>query len=306
MEIDDFLKFKLRDLLCDKAKIKHDFREICNELNKKLETNFGREKIKTELRDLVIYDILDGSRSTLSKDIKNIDPKAEGGLFAVNLIHTLHAIGGKSCVILVHTSYNRERGKKEFNKILERIKIGGLIIEKYVKENNMPCSCVYINDKYEHKKLLERVNNRRNIDNNRLKSYFLFDYNEKWIASKKGREAVDKLPNIDVHIRHTKFQISGGCIPDKMTRSVFLYSQNGTVYTNWNPREFITLVALSLLAKILHKGEPLSKTYNNFEEIKHRYKKRDLELFNRVIKLVDKPRKLCIFGSPKGVFHVYF
>ena len=233
-----------------------------------------------------------------------MDYRLESGLYALNFIHTLRALGARNCYIMIHTSYNRGRGKKEFDHVLEKISIGGPIIKKYAIQNNVRCLCIGVKENYEHINLLNDV--MESTKNGVFNSIFLFDYNEKWPATREGQEILNTLPNIDVYIRHTKFQISGGWIPGKMSHSVFLYSQNGTTFSNWESDEIVTLIALALLAKLLHRGELLNKTYATQEEINQLYELRELKLSNKVIKLRENPKKLFMIGSPIGVYQFYY
>ena len=251
----------------------------------------------------MIYEALDGSRSTLTST-QNIIPEIEGALYVLNFIHVLQALGAKTCIIMIHTSYNRNRGVNEFKNILRYIKIGAVLIKRYAVENNICCSCLYINKNYELKDLLNDVT--KSTKNGKFLTYFLFDYNEEWVMTEKGANIIKNLPNIDVHIRHTKFQFSGGWIPGKMSRSAFLYSQNGSLYSNWKSDELITLISLSLLAKLINRGEALNKTYISTKEIVQRYRLRELKLFNKVICLQKNPKKIFMMGSPIGVYKYYY
>ncbi len=228
----------------------------------------------------------------------------EGAFYAINFIHVLQALGVKSCLIMIHTTYNRGRGEQEFRNILRDIKVGGSFIKRYSIDNNIRCSFICINENHELIHLLRDISEC--TKNGEFTTYFLFDYNEEWVMTEKGKNILKKLPDIDVFIRHTKFQFSGGWIPGKMSRSVFLYSQNGTVYSNWAPDELITLVALALLAKILHKGEGLNKIYTSKKEVNQRYKLREVKLFNKVVNLRENPKKLFMIGSPIGVYQFYY
>lgn len=283
--------------------IKNKFYDIWNRIIQKINLDVTADEGFAEIKDLVIYDILDGTRSTLISRY-SIDYRLESGLYALNFIHTLKALSAKNCYIMIHTSYNRGRGKREFNHVLEKILEAGPYIKKYAIQNSICCLCIGAGDNYEHINLLKNINEatKKGIFN----SIFLFDYNEKWPLTIEGQNILNKLPNIDVFIRHTKFQISGGWIPGKMSQSVFLYSQNGSTFSNWDSDELVALIALALLAKLLHKGEVLNKTYKSEEEINQRYKLRELKLFNKVITLRKNPRKLFMFGSPIGVYQLYY
>jgi len=65
-------------------------------------------------------------------------------------------------------------------------------------------------------------------------------------------------------------------------------------------------IALALLAKLLHKGELLNKTYYTKEEIYRRYELRELDLFNNVIYLRKPPKKLFMIESPTGIYQFYY
>lgn len=283
--------------------IKNYFYKIWNEIIRKTDLDIISDKNCKEIKNLVIYDILDGSRSTLNSK-STIDQDAEVALYTLNLIHTLKTLGAKNCYIMIHTSYNRKRGEKGFNRILEKIALGAPLIKKYAIENNVRCSCIGMRENYEYIHLLNEI--MESTKNGEFHTYFLFDYDEEWILNKDAQSLLDTMPDIDVYIRHTKFQASGGWIPDKMSRSAFLYSQNGSIYSNWDSDEIVTLLALSLLAKLIHRGEILSKTYTTKTEINQRYRLRELELFNKVIELRVNPKKLFMMGSPVGVYQFYY
>lgn len=297
------LELDYNKLLISTSEIKNNFYDIWNNIIQKSEIEISVNTAVSELRNLVIYEALDGGRSTLTSN-KHIDRETEGPLYAINFIHTLQALGAKTCLIMIHTSYNRSRGEKEFNNILRVIKNGAPLIKKYAFENNVFCSCICMNENHELITLLKDIT--ESTSNGDFCVHFLFDYNEEWAMTEERGSIIKNLPDIDVHIRHTKFQFSGGWIPGKMSRSVFLYSQNGSTYSNWDSYELVTLVALSLLAKLLHKGEGLTKIYDDMEEIKQRYNLRELELFNKTINLRENPRKLCMIGSPMGIYQFYY
>jgi hypothetical protein len=55
----------------------------------------------------------------------------------------------------------------------------------------------------------------------------------------------------------------------------------------------------------LHQGEGLSKTYASVDEMKARYRDREIKLRQKIIRLRPKPRKLFVLGSPVGLIQVY-
>lgn len=298
-----FTEFDSDTLFASSSEINNHFQKIWSAINQTIDLNMPVEKAISMMKDLIVYDILDGNRTTLiSKSF--VGYKSESAFYVLHFIHTLRTLGAKKCYIMIHTSYNRERGKSELNYILEKISIGAPLIKKYALEHNIRCICIGMKKDYEHIDFLNDLMESTKYGD--FYVYFLFDYNELWFSRKEAQNIFDILPNIDVHIRHTKFQPSGGWIPDKMSRSVFLYSQNGTLYSNWESDELVTLVALSLLTKLLHAGELLKKRYKTKGEINQRFELRELELTNRVIYLREKPKKLFMLGSPTGIYQFYY
>jgi hypothetical protein len=298
------LKYDLRKLFASSSVIRDDFRDVWTSIIEKVgDVKVSVEDAQESVKELVLYDILDGSRTSLTSK-PFIEPEDDIPLFSIALIHTLRVLGAKSCIIMINTSYNRERGEKEFKRVLNIIKSGAEIIKQYSIEYGICCNCLCVNKKYELIDLLKDV--EQQTQDGTFNAYFLFDYNEEWSATKEGYNILNTLPDINVHIRHTKFQPSGGWIPDKMKKSAFLYSQNGTVYSNWEPDELVVLAAMALLAKKFNEKEMLSKTYLDFNEIKQRYTKRELYLFKKVLRLRKKAKKLFIFGSPVGTYQIYY
>jgi hypothetical protein len=284
--------------------IRDYFRNIYTNIFKQLDdfkTNV--EELQESIKELVLYDALDGGRTTLTSK-PFIEQKDDIPLFSIGLMHTLKVLGAKSCVIMIHTSYNRERGEKEFQRVLNLIKSGAELIKQYSMENSIRCNCLCINEDYELIDVLRDV--ERQTRAGVFNAYFLFDYNEEWFGKKEGYDILNKLPNIDVHVRHTKFNFSGGWIPSKMHRSAFLYSQNGSSFSNWENDELVAQVAIALLAKKFNEGEGLNKVYSDYNEIQQRYKKREVDLFKKIVYLREHPKKLFIFGSSIGPYQIYY
>ena len=90
-----------------------------------------------------------------------------------------------------------------------------------------------------------------------------------------------------------------------MLRSSYVYCQNGTLFSNWEPEEYAGLVAAALLSKKLMSGEVLSKSYLDIDDVKRRYQMRELNLFQKVVRLRPEPRKLFVVGSPVGLYQIY-
>jgi hypothetical protein len=291
-------------LFASPSKIRKDFCAIWTNINEKIgNAQISVEDAQEAVKELVLYDALDGSRTTLTSKVF-IEPKDDVPLFSIALIHTLRVLGSKSCIIMLHTSYNRERGEKEFKRILSMIKSGSELIKQFSIEHGIRCNCLCMNKNYELIDVIRDVEQQTQAGT--FDAYFLIDYNEEWATTKKGCDILNTLPIIDVYIRHTKFNFSGGWIPRKMRRSAFLYSQNGTTYCNWRSDEIVALVAMALLAKKLNEGEGLSKVYYDYKEIKHRYIKREVKLFEKTLQLSEHPQKRFICGSSIGTYQFYY
>jgi hypothetical protein len=284
--------------------IQDDFCNIWTSINEKVESvKISVEDAQESIKELVLYDALDGGRTTLTSK-PFIEPKDDIPLFSIALIHTLRVLGAKSCVIMIHTSYNRERGEKEIKRILSTIKSGAELIKQYSIEHDVRCNCVCMNENYELIDVLREI--EQQTQDGTFNAYFLFDYNEEWSATSEGYNILNSLPDIDVHIRHTKFNFSGGWIPGKMCKSAFLYSQNGSLFSNWESDEIVALVTMALLAKKFNRGEGLNKIYSGYDEIRRRYIKREIDLFQKIIYLREHPKKLFILGTPIGTHQIYY
>jgi hypothetical protein len=299
------LKYDFEKLFVSSLMIRDYFHNIWSSIIEKVDRiNISVEEAQESVKELIIYDILDGSRTSLTSK-PFIEPKDDIPLFSIALIHTLRVLGAKSCVIMIHTSYNRERGEKEFKRVLGIIRSGTELVKQYSIEHGIRCNCLCINKNYELIDLLKDI--EQQTKEGVFNAYFLFDYNEKWYVTEDGFNTLNSLPDINVYVRHTKFQPSGGWIPEKMSKSAFLYSQNGTVYSNWEPDELVALVTMALLAKKFNEGEVLSKVYSGNDEIQSRYIKRELDLFQKTVCLrKHPPKKLFILGSPIGTYQIYY
>jgi len=297
-------KYDFQKLFASSSTICDHFRDIWKSIIEEVDdVKITIEDAQESVKELVLYDALDGGRTTLTSK-PFIEQKHDIPLFSMGLIHTLKVLGANSCVIMIHTSYNRERGDKEFKRILDIIKSGADLIKQYSIENNIRCNCLCLNKDYELIELLKDA--QQQTQDGTFNAYFLFDYNEEWFGTREGYDILNKLPNIDVHVRHTKFNFSGGWIPSKMHRSAFLYSQNGSSFSNWENDELVAQVAIALLAKKFNEGEGLNKVYSDYNEIQQRYIKREVDLFKKIVCLREHPKKLFIFGSSIGPYQIYY
>ena len=282
--------------------IREAFVDTWDVLSHSLGLGIDASEALADLKDLVLYDIPDGTRSTLTVP-RDHDVEADAGLYCLGLVHALASLGAKRSVILTHTTYNRQRGPEDTRRFLEILARGIEPLSSYARRHGVAIRLHGVRPGYELEARLAKafeVPSRAGFD-----AHFLMDYEEEWFLTPEGREALTALPEIDVVMRHTKFQVSGGWIPIRMRRAAYVYSQNGTLFSNWTFPEYAATVAVAYLAKVLHRGEALTKTYASIDEVKARYREREVRLGQRVIRLAAKPRKLFVLGSPAGLVQVY-
>jgi len=256
-----------------------------------------------DVRDLVVYDIPDGTRTTLSTN-ERIDVELDAGMWCLSFIHTLRSLGARRAVLMTHTNYNRQRGESELERIMAVVERGIAPVADYCGRNEINARLIGLSDDYELSDSLKAAFPERSDSD--FEVFFLIDYREESFLEDQGRKLMSMLPDIDVVVRHTKMHISGGWLPTKTLRSTYLYCQNGTVYTNWTFDEHVSLVGAALMAKYLNHGEILVKTYPSVDDVKKRYQKRELSLSNRVVRVRDSPKKLYVMGSPWGLVQLYY
>ncbi|HEY7588336.1 MAG TPA: hypothetical protein VIB49_06290 [Thermoplasmata archaeon] len=282
--------------------IRAAFAAAWEDLSHSLGLGIRPEDALAGVKDLVVYDIPDGTRSTLSVRPMQ-DVETDAGLFCLSLIHTLASLGASRAVVLTHTTYNRERGPEDTKRFLEIMERGIEPLRGYARRHGVRMHLHGVREDYElAPKLADAFPTPKHAT---FDAHFLLDYEEEWFLTREGRACLEALPEIDVVVRHTKLQVSGGWIPIRMRKSAYMYSQNGSLHSNWSFDEYAAMAAVAYAAKVLHRGEALSKQYVSIDEIKDRYKKREVELLQRVVRLSAKPRKLFVIGSPVGLVEVY-
>ncbi len=271
-------------------------------LSHSLHLELGPTAALDALQDLVLYDIPDGTRSTLSVP-PALDVETDAGLYCLSVVHTLASLGARRGVLLTHTVYNRERGPSDTKRFLEIMARGVEPFRGYARRHGIKMHLHGLHAGYELEPLLARAFPPPPAP--KFDAHFLLEYEEEWFLSPEGRAVLEALPTIDVVVRHTKLQVSGGWIPIRMRKSAYMYSQNGSLNSNWTYDEYAAMVAVALAAKLLHTGEALSKQYVSIDEIKDRYRQRELQLQERVVRLKANPRKLFVIGSPVGLVQVF-
>ena len=283
--------------------IRRNFIELWPHLDRVLERPIGVERALSELRDLVIYEIPDGTRTTLTFNEK-MDVEADAGMWCLSFIHTLRSLGARKSVMMTHTAYNMGRGEAERQRIISVVERGIAPMADYCAANDINARLVGMSEGYElSESLVAAFPERKESE---FDAIFLVDYREEFFLEDRGRELLSELPDVDVVVRHTKMHISGGWLPTKTLHSTYLYSQNGTLYSNWTYDEHVALVGTALLAKLLNKGETLTKTYACVDDVKKRYQRRELALSNQVVTVRPTSKKLFVMGSPWGLVQVYY
>jgi len=288
--------------LATPEEIREAFVETWESLSHSLGLGIRPEDALASVRDLVLYDIPDGTRSTLTVPPHH-DVETDAGMYCLGLVHTLASLGARTSLVLTHTAYNRERGPEDTKRFLGIMAKGIDPFRGYAKRHRIGIKIHGLLPGYELDRALRA--SFPAPEDPAHDAHFLMDYAEEWFLTTEGRTLLEILPDIDVVVRHTKLQVSGGWIPIRMRKSAYLYSQNGTLLSNWTFREFAGMTAVALLAKMMQRGEALSKTYISIDEIKERFKERELGLGQRVVRLVAKPKKLFVLGSPVGLIQVY-
>ncbi|MFQ5552520.1 MAG: hypothetical protein ACE5EW_02200, partial [Thermoplasmata archaeon] len=280
------------------------FHEIWGRIEEHLDVNITSEVALKMFPSLLIYDIPDGTRSTLTVR-RDVDIGMDASLYLLALIHTLKGLGARRTALMTHTSYNRKRGQEGLDRIFAVIAKGMRVARRYTAARHINVRWIGMKPDYELRRaLLESFPLRAKPS---FEVFLLIDYVEELLEDETLREQLEDLPAVDVCIRHTKLNLSGGgWIPGKMLHSAFLYSQNGSLFTNWSFDELVAMSTVALLAKLFNSGEGLVKMYGDLDEVKARYQLRELRLFNERIQLRPHPTKLFLFGSPVGLYQVYY
>ncbi len=287
-----------------KQEIQGYFHEVWAAIEENLDLSLTSEEALRLLPSLVVYDIPDGTRTTLTVR-PDVDVGVDAALYCVALVHTLKQLGARDCVIMTHTMYNRKRGREGTGRILRILSAGIKPLASYARSEGVGINLVGMGEDYELRTAL--LNSLSEVPPGGFNAHFLVDYSENGSANPALAAEVQLLPDIDVCIRHTKLNLSGGgWIPEKLLRSTFMYCQNGTLFTNWTFDELAALTTLSLVAKLVHSGEGLVKMYGDIDEVKARHQLRELRLFNKRILLRRPPGKLFVFGSPHGLYQFYY
>lgn len=290
----------LRRGIAPREEIVKAFHRTWGALEEEMDLAIDSDEAARRMGDLIVYDIPDGTRSTLTVN-EDVEIGQDAGLFCLALVHTLQCLGVRKAIMVTHTLYNRQRGPEATHRVLKVLSDGIGPMAAFARSAGVNIHLLGLAEDYELAERLRTAFPPHKAGN--FDAYFLVDYRENYFLE-EGKEKLASLPEVDVCVRHTKMTTGGGWIPGKMLKSAFLYCQNGSLFSNWRYDELATLATLSLAAKILHSGEGLTKVYGDVDEVKRRHQLRELKLFHRVLELSPKPRKLFLVGSPNGVYQV--
>jgi len=283
--------------------IRDTFRSVWDHLVTELGLDCTIDEALESMADLVVYDIPDGTRSTLTVP-PMMDVDLDAGMYCLALVHTLKALGAKKAVVMTHTAYNRARGPLDTARFLKMMAKAIEPVAQYSRRHRVKLQLIGQSAGYELEGLLAK--SIPEFDNAPFEADFLVDYAEELFLTPEGRADLARIPEIDVCIRHTKLQVSGGWIPTKMLKSSYVYSQNGTLFSNWTADEYVVLAAVALLSKKMMSGEILGKTYLDVDDVKRRFQLRELNLFQKSVRLRPDPKKLFVIGSPIGLYQIYY
>src|SRR5512136_2074055 len=155
-----------------------------------LHLEIGPSRAFEDLRNLVLYDIPDGTRSTLSVP-SAMDVETDAGLYCLAVVHTLASLGARRAVLLTHTIYNRERGPEDTKRFLEIMARGVEPFRGYARRHKIAMHLYGLHEGYELGPLLcEAFLPPRDP---RFDAHFLLEYEEEWFLTPEGRAVLEQL-----------------------------------------------------------------------------------------------------------------
>jgi hypothetical protein len=263
------------------------------------------EKLGDNLKDVVIYEMTDGMRT--STQLEGHNAYYDGGIFCLRFIHALRIMGMTSCYVNVIEEKHTRRDN--YAAIFEGLKRLYPIYEEYAQKNNVKLG--FLGDLagslepkgYEgnFSKALRQLE-ERTAKNMGFTAYFLINYSLDWAMKNEARFSA--MPLLDVTVRHTKFQFPTGMMlpASKSDFCSLIYVQQGSAGTTWSDTQIVQLIALTLRSKMLNSGTQYLKSYREGERDAIR-SKRESEMFMVHCKLAEKESanlKRAILAGPAG------
>lgn len=260
------------DLPSEKT-IKSSFRELCSSLDL---NNVNDETFRT-----VIYEMTDGMRTSTAQ--KGQDAYFDGGIFCLRIIHMLRVLGMPACYINVIEEKHKNR--ENYADIFFGLKNLFPIYEKYADQYKIRLR--FLGDLGESLEPSGHIGNfakqlkeleKKTEQNTSFCAVFLINYSLDWAI--KHPKIFSELPNIDVTVRHTKFQFPTGMMlpPCRSDFSSLMYIQQGSAGTTWSNQQLLTLIALAVRSKALNSGTQYLKCYGTGEKEQIR-KQREEDLY---------------------------
>lgn len=225
-------------------------------------------KDREGIRDLVIYEMTDGMRT--STRLEGSNAYFDGGVFCMRFIHMLKILGMSSCYINVIEEKHTLRDN--YKNIFDGLRILFPIYAEYAKENNV--RLVFLGDLSGQ---LEPKGDQGNFsedlkklelktqENTGFTAYFLINYSLNWAMRNESKFTT--VPLQDVIIRHTKLQFPTGMMlpPSKSDFCSLIYVQQGSAGTTWSDEQIVQLIAIALRSKLLNSGTQYLKRYKEGE-----------------------------------------
>ncbi len=270
-----------------KEQIEREFAEVCRKLG---------VKDPRKARDLVIYELTDGTRTSTS--LKGSDAYVDGGFFIMRMAHMLNALGAKAFYVL--TTGRNHRIRDNYGVIMDALLREVDIYREFAKKVGIRLMFLGDMDGIEHPRAGEFRKRLRELEkltsgNTGLVLYVLIDYSSWWASSSKRLEG---LPGANIIVKHTKGQINEGLwLPGKLHGNSFVYVQNASSSRNWSDRDILYLIGASLRSMVLHQGLQYGKSYSEGEAGEIR-KERE-EKLSMVHRQLEKPfgKRIVMFSQ---------
>ncbi|MCW4010107.1 MAG: hypothetical protein NWF05_05755 [Candidatus Bathyarchaeota archaeon] len=241
----------------------------------------GVEQVDDSLKDLVIYEMTDGMRT--STQLEGDNAYFDGGIFCLRFIHMLRILGMSSCYVNVIEEKHTHR--ENYTHIFGGLRKLYPIYEEYAQQHNV--RLIFLGDLegslepkgYEgnFSQALKHLESKTE-KNSGFTAYFLINYSLDWAMKNESKFA--SMPMLDVTVRHTKFQFPTGMMlpAAKSDFCSLIYVQQGSAGTTWSDEQIIQLITLALRSKLLNNGTQYLKCYKEGEKDAIR-SKRETELF---------------------------
>jgi hypothetical protein len=261
-------------------------KEEIQEMYSKSCEKLGILDIKDNIKDLVIYELTDGTRTSL--DTHDWKAYVDGGFFIMKLVHSLNSLGCKNFYVL--TTGRNHRARDNYKEIIYALTNEVDVYRKFSMDNNIRMKFIgdienlQYNGSDKFRSALQALEEETS-KNTGLTMWVLIDYSSDWAH---GRDDFKSLPPANVILKHTKGQVNEGLwLPGKLHGNSFVYAQNASVGSKWSYRDIVHLISISLRSMNFHKGRQYSKSYSP-EEIEE-IKKRREESLEMVHKQLESP-----------------